>query len=126
MMQNAQDGSTKIPTDQLDPNLFFAIDNLKVGEISQPTLFTLPSGEQAYRVVQFISKTEPHRANLKDDYQKIQQAALSSKQNKTMEDWFDKKRASTFIKIFNQAVKFFIIFFGNSLNARCAVSMNNI
>jgi peptidyl-prolyl cis-trans isomerase SurA len=99
MMQNAQDGSTKIPTDQLDPNLFFAIDNLKVGEISQPTLFTLPSGEQAYRVVQFISKTEPHRANLKDDYQKIQQAALSSKQNKTMEDWFDKKRASTFIKI---------------------------
>ena len=25
MMQNAQDGSTKIPTDQLDPNLFFAI-----------------------------------------------------------------------------------------------------
>lgn len=99
MMQNAQDGSTKIPTDQLDPNLFFAIDNLKVGEISQPTLFSLPSGEQAYRVVQFISKTEPHRANLKDDYQKIQQAALSSKQNKTMEDWFDKKRASTFIKI---------------------------
>jgi peptidyl-prolyl cis-trans isomerase SurA len=99
MMQNAQDGSTKIPTDQLDPNLYFAIENLKVGEISQPTLFTLPSGEQAYRMVQFISKTEPHRANLKDDYQKIQQAALSSKQNKTMEDWFNKKRASTFIKI---------------------------
>jgi len=99
MMQNAQDGSTKIPTDQLDPNLFFAIDNLKVGEIAPPALFTLPNGEQAYRMVQFISKTEPHRANLKDDYQKIQQAALSSKQNKTMEDWFDKKRASTFIKI---------------------------
>jgi peptidyl-prolyl cis-trans isomerase SurA len=99
MMQNAQDGSTKIPTDQLDPNLYFAIENLKVGEIAQPTLFTLPSGEQAYRILQFISKTEPHRANLKDDYQKIQQAALSSKQNKTMEEWFDKKRASTFIKI---------------------------
>lgn len=99
LIQNSQDGTTKIPTDQLDPSLYFAIENLKVGEISQPILYTLPSGEQAYRMIQFISKTEPHRANLKDDYQKIQQAALSSKQNKTMEEWFNKKRASTYIKI---------------------------
>ncbi len=99
MLQNTQDGTTKIPSDQLDPSLFFAIDNLRVGEISQPQLFKLPSGEQAYRMVQFISKTEPHRANLVDDYQKIQQAALADKQSRIMEEWFNKKRESTYMKI---------------------------
>ena len=34
-----------------------------------------------------------------DDYQKIQQAALTSKQNKEVEKWFSKKRTQTYIRI---------------------------
>ncbi len=99
LMQNPQDGSNKIPTDQLDPTVYFQIENMKVGEISQAQLYRTPSGDQQYRMIQYVSKTDPHQANLKDDYQKIQQAALSNKQNKVMADWFKKKRASTYIKI---------------------------
>lgn len=99
LMQNAQDGSTKIPTDQLDPNIYFQIESMRVGEISQATLFRTQSGEQQYRMIQYVSKTDPHQANLKDDYQKIQQAALTNKQNRVMADWFRKKRATTYIRI---------------------------
>jgi peptidyl-prolyl cis-trans isomerase SurA len=99
LMQNQQDGSTKIPTDQLDPNIYFQIENMKVGEIAQATLFKTASGDQQYRMIQYVSKTDPHQANLKDDYQKIQQAAMSNKQNKVMADWFKKKRGTTFIRI---------------------------
>ncbi len=99
MMLNPQDGSTKIPTDQLDPSIFFQIDNMKVGDVSMPSAFKTPTGEQAYRLVKFIAKTEPHKANLTDDYIKIQQAALTSKQNKEVEKWFSKKRTQTYIRI---------------------------
>ncbi|MFN5704608.1 MAG: peptidylprolyl isomerase, partial [bacterium] len=99
LLQNQQDGSTKIPTDQLDPNIYFQIENMKVGEIAQATLFKTASGDQQYRMIQYVSKTDPHQANLKNDYQKIQQAAMSNKQNKVMADWFKKKRGTTFIRI---------------------------
>lgn len=99
LMQNQQDGSTKIPTDQLDPNIYFQIENMKVGEIAQATMFKTASGDQHYRMIQYVSKTDPHQANLKDDYQKIQQAAMTNKQNKVMAEWFKKKRGGTYIRI---------------------------
>jgi len=99
MMLNPQDGSTKIPSDQIDPSIYFQLENMKVGEVSTPSAFKMPTGEQAYRLVKYIAKTEPHKANLTDDYQKIQQAALTSKQNKEVEKWFSKKRTQTYIRI---------------------------
>lgn len=99
MMLNPQDGSTKIPSDQIDPAIYFQLENMKVGDISTPASFKGPTGEQAYRLVKFLAKTEPHKANLTDDYQKIQQAALTSKQNKEVEKWFSKRRNETFIRI---------------------------
>ncbi len=99
MMLNPQDGSTKIPSDQIDPAIYFQLENMKVGDIATPSAFKSATGEQAYRIVKYIGKTEPHQANLTDDYQKIQQAALTSKQNKEVEKWFSKKRTQTYIRI---------------------------
>jgi peptidyl-prolyl cis-trans isomerase SurA len=99
LMLNPQDGSTKIPSDQVEPAIYFQIENMKELEIAPPTQYKTPTGETAYRIINFISKTEPHQANLKDDYQKIQQAALQSKQNKVMEEWFSKRRKQTYVKI---------------------------
>jgi len=99
LLQSQQDGSTRIPTDQLDPQIFFQIENLKVGEISNPVMYRTATGEQAYRIIQYFSSTPPHQANLTDDYQKIQQAALTNKQNRTMEEWFSKRRKTTYVRI---------------------------
>lgn len=99
LMLNPQDGSTRIPTDQIDPSIYFQIESMKVGEVAPPSQYKTNTGESAYRIVNFVSKTEPHQANLVDDYQKIQQAALQSKQSKVMEEWFSKKRKQTYVRI---------------------------
>ncbi len=97
ILQNMNDGTSKIPTDQLDPGLFFVVENMKPGEVSEPALYRTNTNEQAYRMVYYISKTDPHQANLTDDYQKIQQAALTDKQSKAMSDWFQSKRDGTYL-----------------------------
>lgn len=99
LMLNPQDGSTKIPSDQVEPGIYFQLENMKVGEIAPPSQYKTSTGETAYRIINFVAKTEPHQANLKDDYQKIQQAALQSKQNKVMEEWFSKRRKQTYVRI---------------------------
>ena len=70
-----------------------------VGNITRPMPFRTEDDKEALRIVYYKSKTPPHQANLKDDYQKIQEVALSEKQNKVLSNWVKKKQKSTYIQI---------------------------
>lgn len=99
LLVNPQSGSTRFTTEELDQTLFFTIDKLKVGEISSPVKFQTREGKQAYRLIYLKTRTEPHKANLKEDYQSLQGAALQKKQSKAMSDWIRKKKLSTYVKV---------------------------
>lgn len=98
LMINQMNNSTKFEASQLDPSVFFVIDKLKVGEISKPALMQNGSSK-AYRILKLKSRTEPHRANLKDDYQKIQEMALQDMQDKAIEKWIRRKKQNIYIQI---------------------------
>nr|WP_255352777.1 peptidylprolyl isomerase [Pedobacter sp. Leaf194] len=97
--ENVQARSTFIPVEKLDPAVFLVIDTMKTGGISKPTLFTAADGKQGYRILYLKSKIPPHKANLAQDYPKIKAAAQDDKTNRTLSEWFEKRRESTFIKI---------------------------
>ena len=91
--------SSKFEPDNIDPSLFFVVDNLKVGAVSKPVPMNTEEGKQAYRLVCLKSRTEPHSANLKDDYDKIQTLALQFKQNQEVEKWINDKLKTTYTNI---------------------------
>lgn len=97
--ENVSQRTTYIPTDKLDPKIFLVIDTMKVGTYSKPELFTDAKGKVGYRFLFLKSKIAPHLANLAQDLPKIKAAAFDEKINKTVSQWFEKKRKSTFIKI---------------------------
>lgn len=99
LLVNQNTGHTRFETDQLDPNLFFVIDKLKPGEVSDPVLYATEDGGQAYRIVQLRSRTEPHKANLREDYQRIKEATLMELQSAAIERWMEKKKKNTYIQI---------------------------
>ncbi|MGD0711303.1 MAG: peptidylprolyl isomerase [Bacteroidales bacterium] len=99
LMINPESGSSKFEPDQLDQSVFFVVDKLKVGEFSKPVPMKTDDGKQAYRILYLKSRTEPHRANMKDDYDFIQQAALKQKQSKASQEWVKKEAAVTYIHI---------------------------
>jgi peptidyl-prolyl cis-trans isomerase SurA len=84
---------------QYDQNVAFAIDKLKISEYTKPTPYVTHEGKQAYRILYLKKRTEPHMANLTDDYQKIQAAALSRKQDEAVQTWIKKKLADNFVRI---------------------------
>lgn len=98
---SARDGSgnTYLTIDQLDKDLVVMLKDLKVGEYSQPTEFMDAQGKKGVRIVDILSKTEPHRENLKDDYDKVAATALEEKKNQALEDWFTKKIPSFYVNI---------------------------
>jgi len=97
--ENVQARSTLIPVDKLDPSVFLVIDTMKIGGISKPDLFTAADGKQGYRILYLKAKIPPHKANMVQDFSKIRDAAQSDKINRTLSEWFEKRRESTYIKI---------------------------
>jgi len=99
LLTNQYSGDSKFSPEEIDPNMFFVIEKMKVGEISAPMVYTNEDGQQAYRMLKLKSRTEPHKANLKDDYPQIQNIAVQVKQNQAISDWINEKTQNTFISI---------------------------
>ncbi len=96
---NPQTGNTRFEPDQVDPTVFFVLDKLTPGQVSSPAQAQTPEGDQIYRMLQLKTRSSPHRANMTDDYQRLQEQTVFEKQNKIMEDWVEKKKKNTYIRI---------------------------
>jgi peptidyl-prolyl cis-trans isomerase SurA len=94
-------GTTHVPIDEIDKSLYFRIEGMKPGEISEPELITIPGPdrEQAWRVLYLKSETKPHRANLKDDYQKFQVMAENRKKAKALSDYISRSKKQFYIHV---------------------------
>ncbi|MEY3432793.1 MAG: hypothetical protein RL131_729 [Bacteroidota bacterium] len=92
-------GGSFVTIDELDKNLVPYLDKLKVGEYTQPMVYKDEQEKQAVRIVYLQSKTDPHRENLKDDFDKISQRALAEKKDRTIEKWFQTKLPTYYVMV---------------------------
>lgn len=99
LIVNPYSGTATYQVDQLDPSLFFTIDKLQVGEISSAFSTSDQRNREGYRIVKLIKRTEPHRANLDQDYQKIKNVALQQKEQLEVERWIEEKLENAYVKI---------------------------
>ncbi|NDE10409.1 MAG: peptidylprolyl isomerase [Chitinophagia bacterium] len=96
--QNAEGGAS-ITIDQLDKDLVLMMKSLQIGQYSQPVEFVDEKGKKGVRIVYLMSRTEPHRENIRDDYNKIAQRALEEKKSEALDKWFNEKISGNYIKI---------------------------
>ena len=94
-----RDGSTFLTIDQLDKDMVLMLKDLKEGDYSKPKEFTDERMKKGIRIVFLKTRTQPHRENLKDDYDRVATRALEEKKNEAIETWFNKKIPTYFIKI---------------------------
>jgi peptidyl-prolyl cis-trans isomerase SurA len=95
----ARDGSTYLKIDELDKEIVKLLGSLKVGEYSAPTVFTDERGKKGVHIILLLSKSDPHRENLKDDYDKVAQRELQEKKQSVIEKWFRSKIPTFYIMI---------------------------
>ena len=94
-----RDGSTYVTIDQLDKDMVAMLKDLKIGQYAHPTEYVDERGKKGIRIVYLKTRTEPHRENLKDDYNRVAQRALEEKKNDVLEEWFNKKVITYYILI---------------------------
>jgi peptidyl-prolyl cis-trans isomerase SurA len=85
---------------QVDQQIFLITDAMETGDISQPNLYmNIFDHKQGIRIVRLMNRTEPHRANLKQDYALIKRAAENDKKQKTINNWIKGKINNAYIRI---------------------------
>jgi peptidyl-prolyl cis-trans isomerase SurA len=97
-MVNPVTGNTFFEVGDLDPDIYFTIDTMDIGGISNPFRFR-QQDDYFFRIVRLESRTQPHTADLSQDYSKIQQAAIESKRNEFINTWIEDRIKDTFISI---------------------------
>jgi peptidyl-prolyl cis-trans isomerase SurA len=99
LIQSPTSGNTRLAADELDPKVFFIIDKMNPGEVSNSVPYTTEDGTQAYRILYLKLRTEPHKANMKEDYNKIQEWALEDKKQKVVAKWVENKSKTAYIRL---------------------------
>ncbi|MFN4079703.1 MAG: peptidylprolyl isomerase [Saprospiraceae bacterium] len=94
---NPRSGNTFFEVADLDTEIFFAIDDLEPGDISASFGYREADGSKMFRIVELVSRSKPHKANLQQDYSKIQDAALEQKKAEFLESWIEETLADTYL-----------------------------
>jgi peptidyl-prolyl cis-trans isomerase SurA len=81
-------GSVFLTIDMLDKDMVVALKNLKPGQYSAPQVYTDERNRKAVRLIYLKRRTEPHRENMLDDYNRIAQRAIEEKKSAALEKWF--------------------------------------
>lgn len=81
-------GETLVTIDEMDKDVVSMLDKIAVGSYSQPMPYTEErGGKKGVRLLYLKAKSEPHRMNIRDDYNRISSAALEEKKFKALEKW---------------------------------------
>ncbi|MDZ7846800.1 MAG: hypothetical protein U5L96_08525 [Owenweeksia sp.] len=70
-----------------------------------PIYFAHRDEKEGYRLLKLEEKTEPHRANMKTDYQRLQDMALQKKKNELIEEWVRSKLKTTYVRVNDDYLK---------------------
>jgi peptidyl-prolyl cis-trans isomerase SurA len=101
LLVNPNTNSSLFDLKQLDSKDYLVVRDMKVGEISNPYESTDENGKTLYKTVRLKSKTDPHKANMNQDYTLLQNMALEDKKQRVLQDWMKEKQGETFIHIDN-------------------------
>jgi peptidyl-prolyl cis-trans isomerase SurA len=102
LMINPHTANTKFSNEdisQMDQNMIVTMNSMQIGDISKPMEFYGNDGKRGYRLLKLKNRIDPHKTNLKDDYQKLSLMATNEKNKKLVKDWIRKRSKITYIKL---------------------------
>jgi len=99
MAVNPNRGGVRWALDEFQPQEYRIVNNLKVGEISDPYESIDNKGKTTFKVIWLKNRTNPHVGNLKEDYNLFKSRALELKQNERVNEWVSEKARSTYIRL---------------------------
>jgi peptidyl-prolyl cis-trans isomerase SurA len=101
---NPRDGGLMFGIDELDPNLYFLLEPLEIGEMSSPVQLVDADGDGFWTILRLEDRKAAHRANPKDDYALFQSQIENNMRALDMNEWIDEHISDTFIRLSSEYI----------------------
>jgi len=101
---NPRDGGLMFGIDELDPNLYFLLEPLEIGEMSSPVQLMDDEGDGFWTILRLEDRKAAHRANPKDDYALFQSQIENNMRALDMNEWIDEHISDTFIRLSSEYI----------------------
>ena len=88
-----------IEIDRLPREMYLIVRDMNINEISEGFQMKDENGNNVFRIIKLNKQTEPHVINLKNDYNYLQELALSNKRAGIYQEWVMEKMDMTYIRI---------------------------
>ena len=96
---NPMRGGVRWALDEFQPREYAIVNQLKVGEISEPYESMDNKGKIVFKAIWLKNRTNPHVGNLKEDYNLFKSRTLQIKENDRVNEWVEDKAKTTYIRI---------------------------
>ncbi|NDD47255.1 MAG: peptidylprolyl isomerase [Flavobacteriia bacterium] len=97
VMMNPMTTDVRWNVENLDRGIFYSIENLQPGGISEAALVRKPDGTEIFRILQLRDRVAPHRANLTQDFSLLKNYVQNQRKQAKMLQWVEDKKAETYI-----------------------------
>ena len=99
LMVNPMNSSTRFDLEELPKAEYNIVKDLEKGEISEPFETIDDKGKSIFKIIKIAKKIDAHKANLKEDYEMIEEIAVMQKQQQNFEEWLEESKKKTYIHI---------------------------
>ena len=96
-MMNPMTTDVRWNVEDLDRGIFYAIEKIETGGISEPALVRKPDGQEIFRILQLRDRVAPHRANPAQDFSLLKNYVQNQRKQSKMLQWVEDKKAETYI-----------------------------
>lgn len=97
VMMNPMTTDVRWNVENLDRGIFYAIEKIQPGEISEPALVRKPDGQEIFRILQLRDRVAPHRATLAQDFSLMKNYVQNQRKQAKMLQWVEDKKSETYI-----------------------------
>ena len=99
ILVNPVTGGTLFDASELDQQVSVVVSTMNVDDMSVPVPMKTSDNKDACRLIYLRKKTEPHKANLKDDYTLIRDLTMQKKREEIIDKWIADKSGKAYIKV---------------------------
>lgn len=97
--QTADGRTSRFRMRDLPTEIAAAVEKLEVGEISPAFQMVNSRGKTVVACVKLKSRTPAHKANIREDYQVMQDVVLAHEKEKFIDDWIKQKIKTTYVRL---------------------------
>lgn len=99
LMPNPYDGTSKFEMQQLPQEIAKIVDGMNVGEISKPFVMINSKEKEVCAIVKLKSKINGHKANIRDDYQRMKNLVIEKQREERLQKWIVEKQKTTYVRV---------------------------